>query len=100
MATQCLRRADGSVDYFVGWCWTPPSADAAKNNCAAARLTWPKGNGSVTPPVGRGMVSTGEIFLVRELFRIYGVEPGNVKRVTHGSQLYSSGRSLAGPEDF
>jgi len=33
MSAKCLRRADGSVDYFVDWFRTSPSANVRRRRC-------------------------------------------------------------------
>jgi PAS domain S-box-containing protein len=79
MAAKCMRRADGSVDYFVGLVQDITERKRAEDNLRRSEIYLAEGQRLSHTASWAWNVSTGEIYWSAELFRIYGLDPDKVK---------------------
>lgn len=78
MTAQCIRRADGSVDYFVGMMQDITERKRAEEKLKRSEIYMTEGQRLSHTASWAWNVSTGETFWSAELFRIYGLDPNEV----------------------
>jgi PAS domain S-box-containing protein len=79
MAARCLRRADGSLDYFVGFVLDTTERKRAEEKLRRSEILLAEGQRLSHTASWAWNVSTGEVYWSAELFRIYGLSPKRVK---------------------
>ena len=79
MSANCERRADGSVDYFVGLVLDITERKRAEKKLRRSEAYLAEGQRLSHTASWAWNVSTGEIFWSQELFRIYGLNPERIK---------------------
>jgi PAS domain S-box-containing protein len=79
MSAKCERRADGSVDYFVGLVLDITERQRTEKNLCQSEAYLAEGQRLSHTASWAWNVSTGEVFWSEELFRIYGLDPEQVK---------------------
>ncbi len=70
MSARCMRRADGSVEYFVGLVLDTTERRRAEEKLRRSEAYLTEAQRLSHTGIGRGMLPTGEIFSSQELLRI------------------------------
>jgi len=78
MAAKCQRRADGSIDYFVGLVLDTTERKRAEEELRRSEAYLAEAQRLSHTGSGAWNVVTGEVFWSDETYRVYGFEPGKV----------------------